>query len=336
LAKLPDWNYHQRLVDGKIEPESLSRPMNIIHRLAHHFGLTPRRVAAFGLKFALIGSAAAVLTVGDLILVTTWFSIRADTAPAPSVVTIPHDLPFTVEEITFPGGDGQKMAAWFSPSQNGATVILLHGYGNNRTSMRWPAEQLTGAGYGVRMVDERASGQSEGSRRSLGWEDAPDVGGAMAYLASRPESATDKVGLVGCSIGGQIALQAAARYPEIGAVWAEGASFLTTRDAPHRAAGGWQAALADFRQNMFALYLGLPVPPALIDQIGRIAPRPITLVAGGMSGEAGNMEFYARHAGDNARVWLIPEAYHCAGAQARPTEYAARLIDFFDAALLKS
>jgi alpha-beta hydrolase superfamily lysophospholipase len=298
--------------------------------------LAPRRIAGFVVRFSLIGMATVFLSISGLVIVKTIHSIYVDTAPARSEVKIPKDLSFAVEDITFPGGDGQKMAAWFAPSQNGVTIILLHGYDGDRLSMRWHAEQLTGAGYGVLLVDERASGQSEGKRRSLGWEDAPDVGRAIAYLASRKESATDKVGIVGCSIGGQIALQAAARYPEIGAVWAEGASLLTSRDEPsHQRKIGPRTALSKFRSEVFAMVLGMPVPPAIIDIIGKIAPRPILLVAAGADNEESNMEFYARYAGDNAQVWIIPEAYHCEGSKARPAEYASRMIDFFDTALLK-
>ncbi|HET9914535.1 MAG TPA: hypothetical protein VFQ13_21745, partial [Anaerolineales bacterium] len=61
------------------------------------------------------------------------YSVITETAPAPSEVTVPPDLPFDVEEVTFEGGDDLRMTGWKVPSQNGATVILLHGYGGNRT-----------------------------------------------------------------------------------------------------------------------------------------------------------------------------------------------------------
>jgi len=67
------------------------------------------------------------------------------------------------------------MAGWFIPSRNYATIILLHGYGGSRTAMIWHAEQLVEAGYGVLMYDERASGKSEGTHRSYGWEDTRDL-----------------------------------------------------------------------------------------------------------------------------------------------------------------
>ncbi len=74
------------------------------------------------------------------------YSTITETMPTPSEVDIPPDLPFDVEEVKFEGGDGLTMAGWKVPSQNGATIILLHGYGGNRTAMLWHAKQLVDAG----------------------------------------------------------------------------------------------------------------------------------------------------------------------------------------------
>jgi dipeptidyl aminopeptidase/acylaminoacyl peptidase len=159
------------------------------------------------------------------------FTLITETAPAPSEVTVLPNLGFEVEELTFESEDGLTIAGWFAPSQNSATVILLHGYGGNRTGTIWYAQELTKAGYGVLMYDERASGESEGTHRSYGWEDPRDVGGAINYLSSRSD-AGEQVGILGCSIGAQIALQGAASYPQIMAVWADGPSSVRAQDMP--------------------------------------------------------------------------------------------------------
>ena len=70
-----------------------------------------------------------------------WFSLQAETAPAPSRVTIPADLPFEVEEVTFLSEDGLRIAGWYVPPENGALVILLHSYSGNCTAMIWHAAQ---------------------------------------------------------------------------------------------------------------------------------------------------------------------------------------------------
>jgi pimeloyl-ACP methyl ester carboxylesterase len=216
---------------------------------------------------------------------------------------------------------------------------LLHGYGGNRTAMLWHAEQLVRAGYGVLMYDERASGASAGKNRSYGWQDAADVGSAVRYLRSRAQSNSQKIGIAGCSIGGQIALQGAAYYPEIGAVWADGPSGIRASDLPlpHNWATGIATLSGYVIDWMYVWRLNIAAPAAMIEIIGTIAPRPIMMVAGGtphphFGSEAIRVEYLARYAEKNATLWIIPEAYHCDGPVQRPDEYATRMIGFFDAA----
>lgn len=265
------------------------------------------------------------------------YALITETAPAPSEVNIPPDLPFEVEEVTFEGGDQLRMAGWKVPSRNGATIILLHGYGGNRTMMLWHAEQLVRAGYGVLLYDERASGESEGTRRSYGWEDPPDVQGAARYV--KTEAGQDEqIGVAGCSIGAQIALQSAAYYPELEAVWADGASTVLVEDLPPPTNPFLVLVIAGnyMLDQMYEVKLDMEAPSPMIAIIGDIAPRPIMLVGGGqpqaLIGSEGErlVPRYAHYAGSNAQTWVIPEAVHCDGPLHRPDEYAKRLIEFFD------
>jgi pimeloyl-ACP methyl ester carboxylesterase len=298
-----------------------------------------RYVLRYVARLVLTGVGTFLLVALVVMIERNLYSVITETAPAPSTVEIPPDLGFDVEEVTFEGGDGLRMAGWFAPARNGASIILLHGYGGNRTAMIWHARQLTDAGYGVLLYDERASGESQGDRRSYGWEDPRDVGGAIAYLAGRADAGAGQVGIAGCSIGGQIALQSAAYHPQIGAVWADGPSTVRAQDMRPRlnplmllvTAGNYTL------DWMFALRLGAPAPPPMIEIIGDIAPRPIMIVGGGMSrpmlgSEAEFLVKYVDYAGDNADLWVIPEAFHCDGPLRRPEEYAQRMVGFFDAA----
>ncbi|MEW6400484.1 MAG: alpha/beta fold hydrolase [Chloroflexota bacterium] len=294
----------------------------------------------FKYVFRIIGVGVGTLVFITLVIMIerVILSVYSETAPAPSTVEIPADLAFDVEEVTFQSEDGVKIAGWFVPSQNGATVILLHGYGGNRTATIWYAERLTQAGYGVLMYDERASGESGGDRRSYGWEDPRDVGGALDYLASRPD-AGEEVGILGCSIGGQIALQGAAYHPGIAAVWADGPSSVRAQDV-----SGPENPLVDLvivgnylLDWTYELKLGIEPPAPMIDIIGTISPRPVMIVAGGVSksvlgSESDHVRKMVQHAGENAELWIIPEVTHCDGPARRPDEYATRMVEFFNAA----
>ena len=303
------------------------KPLNFLGRVLFLF-----RLVGFGLTaFVLVSLAIMVLLNLD--------TIKNDIAPAPKEVAVPDDLPFEVEEVNFQSEDGLRIAGWYVPPENGGLVILLHGYGDTRLAMRWHAERLVEAGYGVLMYDERASGESEGDYRSFGWEDARDVGGALSFLSDKPEVDPDKIGIAGCSIGGQIALQGAAYYPQIGAVWTEGASTIRAQDIPRPTnfISGLIVVSNYLLDQMFAARVGMKAPAPMIEIIGNIAPRPIMLVGSGISypfigSEGDHLGFYAQYAGENAELWVLPDVGHCGGPYARPEEYAGRMVEFFDTA----
>jgi dipeptidyl aminopeptidase/acylaminoacyl peptidase len=295
-----------------------------------HILIKTLRLTAFAL-FSLVVIGAT------LMLVMNYQATIDETTPAPSQVEIPDDLPFELEEVIFLSPDGLRISGWFVPPKNGVTVILLHGYGSNRLGMRWHAERLVEAGYGVLMYDERASGESEGDYRSYGWEDERDVGGAVAFLNNRPEVDPTRIGIGGCSIGGQIALQGAAYHPEIKAVWADGAAIIRAVDnVPPKNLIMWLVNMGNYMIDwQYQRVLEIEAPSSMIEIIDDIAPRPIMLVAGGverpfLGNEAQEAFRFAQYAGDNAEVWVIEEAYHCDGPTKRPDEYTERMIQFFD------
>ncbi len=293
------------------------------------------------LRLAGFGVLVLILVLVALIFNEDYRSMIAETAPAPHAVELPPGADLPVEEVTITSADGVQLAGWYVPSANGATVILLHGYGGSRLDMLWHAKTLAQAGYGVLLYDERATGESGGARRSYGWEDGPDVGGAIAWLEERTGVRDPQVAIAGCSVGGQIALQGAILYPEIAAVWADGPANIVAQDSPtpHNALTGLFFVSDRLLDFLYAQHLKIPAPAPLVERIDEIAPRPVMLVGGGrelaaLGSEAPRVYRFARFAGPNAQVWVIPQAVHCDGPMVQPDEYARRLVQFFDDAFL--
>jgi fermentation-respiration switch protein FrsA (DUF1100 family) len=86
--------------------------------------------------------------------------------------------------------------------------------------------------------------------------------------------------------------------------------------------------------TLLTLRSGEPIPPAWIETLPQIAPRPILIVSAGLSSfEGPSNARYVAHAGANAEQWLVPEAGHGAPFRARPDEYKRRMLALFDAAL---
>lgn len=270
----------------------------------------------------------------------TLLYIHIITQPAPSEICCitPAELGHDYRSVSFAGADNVRLAGWYIPSRNGAAVLLLHGYGSNRVEMIWRADMLAKHDYGVLLYDLRAHGESEGELRSWGWQDLDDLPGALAFLREQSELEPDRIGLLGFSIGGQVALRAAATLPEIKAVVADGPSMVNSQDYPPpvTAAERWFFFPGGrFLDWGLALRLGQSQPEPVVQLIPRIAPRPLLLIAGTADPEEQRLtQHYYEQASPPVTLWKIPEAGHGGGPAVRPQEYQERIVSFFDAALL--
>ncbi|MBI1281258.1 MAG: alpha/beta fold hydrolase [Anaerolineaceae bacterium] len=253
--------------------------------------------------------------------------------PSHNTITRPTNLPPDTHDVSFLVGDNLTLRGWYIPPKNGTVIIFLHGYFQDRTQLLFQASHLVEQGYGALLYDERGAGESDGSQRTFGWRDVADVGGALDFLHDKTQS----IGVIGCSIGGQIALRAAAKYPQIQAVLADGPAMVSVEDLPPAddAIGALKLRYDWFVDRLVELHLGMAAPPSVRLTIGKIAPRPVMLFAGELGNEKAHIRLYQQAAGLNAQLWEIPGATHCDGPTAAPEEYARRMIDFFDSTLLK-
>jgi pimeloyl-ACP methyl ester carboxylesterase len=124
------------------------------------------------------------------------------------------------EDVTFKSTDGLDIRGWFIPAGTGPApaVAFVHGWlwnrlGNVEGQVPVPdksvdflpaAKALHDAGYGVLLFDLRNHGESDRGKAPLtfGVYEARDFIGAVNYLRSRPDVDDDRIGAVGCSMGG--------------------------------------------------------------------------------------------------------------------------------------
>lgn len=192
------------------------------------------------------------------------------------------------------------------------------------------------AGYAVLTYD--SPNCAIGARiNSLGAAEVPLVGSALAWLNTRDDVDQNRIGLHGFSAGGATAIMAAARYPQIRAVVAEGgyADFgdeihENTRSVP--VVGGlveWGARLG------YRLSVGAPIetlcPLCVIDAI---TPRAILLIYGtnepGLRGARMQLERARASGNTHADLWVVAGATHGSYVYTAPEEYAARIVEFMD------
>jgi hypothetical protein len=131
--------------------------------------------------------------------------------PSRRALTTPR--PDTAEDVAFESG-GLKLRGWqfHGSGKRRGTVIYLHGSADNRASGVYIAERYLKRGFDALIYDSRAHGESEGNACTYGYYEKVDLRKALDLLTVRP------VVLIGVSLGGAVALQAAAEDSRIAAV----------------------------------------------------------------------------------------------------------------------
>ena len=242
--------------------------------------------------------------------------------------------PAGFEEVTLHTADGIQLAGWYRPPANGVVILLLHGAGGSRESMRAYAEMLVNHGYGVLAIDLRGHGQSQGKTNRLGWQGTLDVGAAIDFLK---EEGIQRIGGFGSSMGGEVLLGAAAAYPDIRAIVADGATRRSI--AEYLALEANRPLVRNFTARvMYAtvqLLTGEQPPSQLLDSMVQSKSTRFLLVAAGQNTlETEFNELFADTLGSRASLWIVPGATHTGAFSLNPATYEQRVTDFFQAELL--
>ncbi len=111
--------------------------------------------------------------------------------------------------------DNYKISGWYIPvSSPKAFVILLHGRltkDGGRAMMISHAKYLHDHGYAAVLFDMRGVGESDGKTITLGVNEWKDVMAVYDYIQTLPEAKNKKIGFMGISMGGVVALIAAGK-----------------------------------------------------------------------------------------------------------------------------
>ena len=243
------------------------------------------------------------------------------------------------EEVRFPSPGDLQLAGWFippDPQGDGATLVFLHGLGSNRGELLDEAVMLARHGYGALLLDMRNHGQSQGTVTTLGHAEVEDVRGAVAYLLARPEVNPERIGLVGSSMGGAVAIRAAARIPEVRAVVAQSA-FSSLEENVNQ---GVRAliGLPPFPFAPLVIWFGereagvrlRQVRP--VDDVVQIAPRAVLFIHGEQDPviDVSNSLHLYEAAREPKALLLIPNAEHGGLLAADPAEFERQVVGFLD------
>jgi pimeloyl-ACP methyl ester carboxylesterase len=104
-------------------------------------------------------------------------------------------------------------------------ILLLHGYGEDRTAWKDFSKQLLNRGFAVMAMDLRGHGESRTKNQrpiqaSPDWrtnlqEFPVDLDPALDFMKSQPRVDTRKMAVIGFDVGANLALIASGRFPEV-------------------------------------------------------------------------------------------------------------------------
>jgi fermentation-respiration switch protein FrsA (DUF1100 family) len=254
----------------------------------------------------------------------------------------PYELNLPAEEITFPSLKGDhQVRGWYVPQlQATSTVIICPGYRGKRSDVLGMCSHLWKAGYNVLVFEYYGHGTAVGTPVTLGYREINDFLGAVEYVKQRAPQT--RLGALGYSMGGSVAIMAAARTQEIEALVADSA-FATHKSAIEYAVRRtlhMPFALFDWVTDLLlwlrAGYHFNQVEP--LRDIGRIAPRPVLLIHGLKDTivDPHDAPLLYKAASDPKELWLLPDVDHCGAYFADRIAYTQKIVGFFDLYLKQS
>jgi pimeloyl-ACP methyl ester carboxylesterase len=113
--------------------------------------------------------------------------------------------PLAAANVVFASASGSTIHAWLVRGRaGGGAVLLLHGVGENRSSMLGRLQFLHDDGFTVLAPDFQAHGESPGEHVTFGARESLDAAAAMKFL--REVAPAESIGVIGVSMGGAASL----------------------------------------------------------------------------------------------------------------------------------
>ena len=217
------------------------------------------------------------------------------------------DLP-DAEQVRVPG-HGVTLGGYFFKPQAGTppypAVVLLHGFAGHAHTMAGLARAASANGYAALALSLRGWLGSEGES-DQGLRQPLDVLAAIDWFAARPLVDRERLGLIGASMGGQVALLTAAHKPPVRAV----AAFFAPTDLARWREGN--PFIRDYLDDLCGPE-GLPVRSPIL-RVAQIEA-PVLFIHGDQDENVSvtqsiAMEEALKSHGKEAETFIVPGATH--------------------------
>ncbi len=288
-------------------------------------------------------SAIALVIVGVAAYGLVSFMIASGVTKAERKPQDDHPSSFGLnfEDVEFPSRkwDANLRGWYISESQKSPTIIFVHGISSNRSGDQAVelAAKLTERGFSALLFDLRAHGDSDGDRISGGYFEQQDVLGAFDYLSGRGVP-SDRIGLIGFSMGAGTGILAAAEEPAIGALvadspYANASDLIAQETARKTVFPEWIAPVFIpgarlLTRSIYGINISALTPEKAVSRLSY----PILVIHGEADTripvEHGRRVYQAANSG--SLIWLVPEVDHVDAFMDHPDEYVERVAAYFE------
>ncbi|BBC30427.1 hypothetical protein SGFS_017210 [Streptomyces graminofaciens] len=263
----------------------------------------------------------------------------------------PADYGLTAEPFTAVTDDGLRIAGWtFVPPRAWGLVIVCHSRNTGKSRTLKQTRLLYDQGLAVVGFDFRGCGESDASRRRLRgslWDPLADLEAVSAHVRRRfadTPPLAERVALLGCSFGGNMALaylgrpSGAARHP---ALILDSTPLVRWKDMlgeqlrRERQGARWRAPRALADRAMASAVSAWTRSPALYRHARRSARQQSGVALLYIVGERETLfdarvsrRFVEDHWAGPAEIWRVSRGRHLANHVVAPQEYARRVSEF--------
>jgi pimeloyl-ACP methyl ester carboxylesterase len=237
-----------------------------------------------------------------------------------------------------------ELAGWYVPAASGIgpagpTVVIVHGWGSNKSAQLDRAAVLHES-YNLLIPDLRNHGQSSPAATTQGVREASDLAAMIDWLER--EKGPDRIVTLGVSMGGATAVAEAVRDERIDAVIVESLHATLANAAQARLdRSGYPLSLP----GSWAILLGSLVRTGEdvsavdpVQTIERLDERPVLIIHAGQDGSIGPDDAEAilaaaEAAGSPTELHVCAAAGHAESNRTCPQDYAVWVLGFLERVL---
>lgn len=233
--------------------------------------------------------------------------------------------------------DNYRLDANYIPNGHSKkTVIILHGYMNNKDTMGSYAALFHQLGYNTLQPDARAQGQSQGKYIGYGWVEKADVKKWINQIISRTHA--KKVVIFGVSMGGATAMMTSGeKLPKQVKAVIEDCGYTDVKDEIEHEAKSLYGMPAVPRFPLVEILSGINrvrvgyflKDGSSVNQLKK-NKLPILFIHGAKDTFVPTKMVYANYHADHSQkqLWLVPGAKHAKSFATHPHQYTQHVRAF--------